>query len=248
MRALSKQVAIVTGAASGIGQGIAIALSQKNIQVALVDKNSCEETLKQMQRDGHVEHLGDIRDADFIKHVVKETANTFGHIDILVNNAGTASRLNLETMTIEDWQRDINTNLLSTFLFTQAAVYPYMREQKAGRIVNISSISGLNGGANSGDDMIGRSGPAYAASKGGIIALTKWVAREIGQYNITCNSVAPGATETAITRGVPYDTSHQPINRMGQPDEIASAVSYLVSKDAGFITGQVIVVDGGAYM
>ncbi len=111
-------MAIVTGAASGIGQGIAIALSQKNIQVVLVDKNSCEETLKQMQGDRHAEQLGDIRDADFIKHVVKETAYTFGQIDILINNAGTASRLNLETMTIEDWQRDINTNLLSTFLFT----------------------------------------------------------------------------------------------------------------------------------
>ncbi|MEH7272645.1 SDR family NAD(P)-dependent oxidoreductase [Neobacillus vireti] len=245
---LSKQTAIVTGAASGIGQGIAISLSQKDIQVVLVDKNSCEETLKQMQGDGHVEQRGDILDANFIKHVVKETADTFGTIDILVNNAGTASRLNLETMTIEDWQRDINTNLLSTFLFTQAVVYPYMKEQKEGRIINISSISGLNGGAKSGDDTVGRSGPAYAASKGGIIALTKWVAREIGEYNITCNSVAPGATETAITRGIPYDTSQQSINRMGQPAEIASAVSYLVSKDASFITGQVIVVDGGAYM
>ena len=106
----------------------------------------------------------------------------------------------------------------------------------------------MNGGAKSGDETIGRSGPAYAASKGGVIALTKWVAREIGQYNITCNSVAPGATETGITKGVPYDTSHQSIDRMGQPAEIASAVSYLVSKEASYITGQVIVVDGGAYM
>ncbi|MGG0658513.1 SDR family NAD(P)-dependent oxidoreductase [Rummeliibacillus pycnus] len=245
---MSKQVAIVTGAASGIGQGISIALDQLDIQVVLVDKNSCEETLKQMHGDGHVEQKGDIRDAEFIKHVVKDTANTFGHIDILVNNAGTASRLNLETMTIDDWERDINTNLLPTFLFTQAVVYPYMKNQKAGRIVNISSISGMNGGAKSGDATIGRSGPAYAASKGGVIALTKWVAREIGQYNITCNSVAPGATETGITEGVPYDTSHQSIDRMGQPFEIASAVRYLVSKDASYITGQVIVVDGGAYM
>ncbi len=201
-----------------------------------------------MRGNGHVEYLGDIRKAEFIQHIVKNTAETFGHIDILVNNAGTASRLNLETMTIDDWNRDINTNLLATFLFTQAVVYPYMREQKSGRIVNISSISGLNGRAKSGDATVGRSGPAYAASKGGVIALTKWVAREIEQYNITCNSVAPGATETAITRGVPYDTSHQSIDRMGEPFEIASAVSYLVSKEASYITGQVIVVDGGAYM
>ncbi|MFJ8260757.1 SDR family NAD(P)-dependent oxidoreductase [Rummeliibacillus sp. NPDC094406] len=243
-----KQVAIVTGAASGIGQGIAIALDQKDIQIVLVDKNSCNDTMKLLQGDGHVEHLGDIREVEFIKQVVQETANTFGHIDILVNNAGTASRLNLETMTVDDWERDINTNLLATFLFTQAVVYPYMKNQEAGRIVNISSISGMNGGAKSGDETIGRSGPAYAASKGGVIALTKWVAREIGQYNITCNSVAPGATETGITKGVPYDTIHQSIDRMGQPFEIASAVSYLVSKEASYITGQVIVVDGGAYM
>ncbi|MDQ1002754.1 NAD(P)-dependent dehydrogenase (short-subunit alcohol dehydrogenase family) [Neobacillus niacini] len=84
----------------------------------------------------------------------------------------------------------------------------------------LKSISDLNGGAKLGDDCVGRTGPAYAASKGGIIALTKWAAREIGEYNITCNSVAPGATETAITRGGPYDTSHQSINRMGQPAEI----------------------------
>ncbi|WP_397538620.1 SDR family NAD(P)-dependent oxidoreductase [Rummeliibacillus pycnus] len=245
---MSKQVAIVTGAASGIGQGIAIALDQKDIQIVLVDKNSCDDTIKQLQGDGHVEHLGDIREAEFIKHVVEDTSNTFGHIDILVNNAGTASRLNLETMTVDDWERDINTNLLATFLFTKAVVYPYMKNQEAGRIVNISSISGMNGGAKSGDETIGRSGPAYAASKGGVIALTKWVAREIGQYNITCNSVAPGATETGITKGVPYDTSHQSIDRMGKPAEIASAVSYLVSKEASYITGQVIVVDGGAYM
>jgi 3-oxoacyl-[acyl-carrier protein] reductase len=112
----------------------------------------------------------------------------------------------------------------------------------------LKSIPRLNGGAKSGDDRVGRTGPAYAASKGGIIALTKWAAREIGEYNITCNSVAPGATETAITRGVPYDTSHKSINRTGQPAEITSAVSYLVSKNASFVTGQVIVVDGGSYM
>lgn len=245
---MSKQVAIVTGAASGIGQGIAISFSQQNINVVLVDKNACQETLQHMQGKDHLECTGDIQDADFIQHVVQVTVKNFGHIDILVNNAGTASRLSLEAMTLDDWQRDINTNLRATFLFTQAVVYPYMKEQKAGRIVNISSISGLNGGAKSGDDTIGRSGPAYAASKGGVIALTKWVAREVGSYNITCNSVAPGATETAITRGVPYDTSIQALDRMGQPSEIASAVTYLVSQEASFITGQVIVVDGGQYM
>lgn len=245
---MTQEVAIVTGAASGIGQGIAIALDQKNIQVVLVDKNPCNKTLLQMKGSEHIEFLGDIRNAEFIQHVVTQTAATFGHIDILVNNAGTASRLNLKTMTIEDWQRDIETNLLATFLFTQAVVYPYMVNQQNGRIVNISSISGMNGGAKSGDETIGRSGPAYAASKGGVIALTKWVARELGQYNITCNSVAPGATETAITKGVPYDTSHQSIARMGKPAEIASVVNYLVSKEASYITGQVIVVDGGAYM
>ena len=244
---MEKEVAIITGAASGIGQAIAIALSERNICTILVDKNPCAETIQQLTGD-FFEHNGDINSEAFIDEVITNTIKHLGKIDILVNNAGTCGRSSLETMTLEEWTRDISTNLQSTFLFIQKVVYPHMKEQKYGRIINISSISGMNGGAISGGETVGRSGPAYAASKGGIIALTKWVAKEIGPLHITCNSVAPGATETGITKGVNYEISNQPINRMGQPSEIAAAVAFLASKEASYITGQVLAVDGGLYM
>ena len=193
----------------------------------------------------HLECLGDIRDPDFVRAVVNRTVEKFQEIHILVNNAGTCSRLDLEDMTLEMWDRDLDTNLKATFLFTQAVVFPHMKDAAYGRIINISSISGINGGVVSGQEKNGRSGPAYSASKGGVIALTKWVAKELGKYGITCNSVAPGATATAITAGVAYDTSNQVIDRMGQPSDIASAVLYFASKEASYTTSQVLKVDGG---
>ena len=241
---MKDEVAIVTGAASGIGQEIAIQLSKEGAKVVLVDLNSCEKTIGQLSGE-YLECLGDIRDPDFVKAVVNRTIETYGEIQILVNNAGTASRLDLEDMTLEMWDRDLDTNLKATFLFTQAVVYPHMRDAGYGRIVNISSISGINGGVISGGEKNGRSGPAYAASKGGVIALTKWVAKELGKYGITCNSVAPGATASAITAGVAYDTSSQVIDRMGEPSDIAHAVLYFASKESGYTTSQVLKVDGG---
>lgn len=241
---MEDEVAIVTGAASGIGQEVAIQLSKEGAKVVLVDLNACEKTIEQLSGE-YLECLGDIRDPDFVKAVVNRTVETFGEIQILVNNAGTCGRLDLEDMTLEQWDRDLDTNLKATFLFTQAVVYPYMKEAGYGRIVNISSVSGLNGGVVSGVEKNGRSGPAYAASKGGVIALTKWVAKELGKYGITCNSVAPGATATGITSGVAYDTSQQVIDRMGTPSDIANAVLYFASKESGYTTSQVLKVDGG---
>jgi len=241
----NEEVAIITGAASGIGQEVAVQLSKEGARVVLVDLNSCEKTIGLLAEAEYVECLGDIRDPEFVKAVVNRTIEKFGEIHILVNNAGTCSRLDLEDMTLEMWERDLDTNLKATFLFTQAVVYPHMKEAKYGRIVNISSISGINGGVVSGGEKNGRSGPAYSASKGGVIALTKWVAKELGKYGITCNSVAPGATLTGITAGVAYDTSDQVIDRMGQPSDIANAVLYFASKDASYTTSQVLKVDGG---
>lgn len=239
------EVAVVTGAASGIGQEVAIQLAKEGAKVVLVDLNSCEKTLGMLEGEEHLECLGDIRDPDFVRAVVNRTIEKFKEIHILVNNAGTCSRLDLEDMTLEMWDRDLDTNLKATFLFTQAVVFPHMKDAAYGRIVNISSISGINGGVVSGQEKNGRSGPAYSASKGGVIALTKWVAKELGKYGITCNSVAPGATATGITAGVAYDTSNQVIDRMGQPSDIASAVLYFASKDASYTTSQVLKVDGG---
>lgn len=242
---LENDTAIVTGAASGIGQEVAVQLAKEGVRVVLVDLNPCEKTIALLGDAEHLECLGDIRDPEFVKAVVNRTAEKFGSIEILVNNAGTASRKNLETMTLEDWDRDLDTNLKAAFLFTQAVVYPHMKEAGYGRLINISSVSGMNGGVVSGADGDGRSGPAYSASKGGIIALTKWVAKELGKHGITCNSVAPGATATGITAGVAYDTSNQVIDRMGEPSDIAHAVMYFASKESSYTTSQVLKVDGG---
>lgn len=239
-------VAIVTGAASGIGQAVAIQLSKQGVHVVLVDINSCEGTIKQMTKDvSYIECLGDIRDGEFVKATVNRTIERYGEIHILVNNAGTCCRKNLEELTTEDWDRDLETNLKAAFYFTKACVYPHMLETGYGRIINISSISGMNGGVTSGQDGQGRSGAAYAASKGGMIAFTKWIAKELGANGITCNSVAPGATATGITAGVPYDTDVQPIKRIGTPEDIAHAVLHFASREASYTTAQVLKVDGG---
>lgn len=240
-----QEVAIITGAASGIGQSVAIQLAAEGAHVVLVDLNSCEDTIQHLQGAEYLECLGDIRDQDFVQSTVERTIEKFGAVHIMVNNAGTCSRLDLEDMTLEQWDRDLDTNLKATFLFSQACVYPHMKEAGYGRIVNISSISGMNGGVVSGGGKNSRSGPAYSASKGGVIALTRWVAKEVGKYGVTCNSVAPGAVRTGITAGVKYDTSSQVIDRMGDPDDIAEAVLYFASRKAGYATAQVLKVDGG---
>lgn len=249
---LQNQVAIITGAAGGIGAASAIKLASYGAHVVLVDLLDCNDTerkIHQLHKGVEVlQKAGDIRNAMFVKEVVKEAADKFNEIHILVNNAGTCARVDLEEITEEAWDRDLSTNLKATFFFMQAVIYPYMKQQQYGRIVNISSISGMNGGHTSSfspDSKKGRSGPAYAASKGGVIALTKWVAKEVGDLGITCNSVAPGATETGITAGVSYSLDNQVIKRMGQPEDIAEAVLYFASPGSGYTTGQVLKVCGG---
>ncbi|MDI2589743.1 SDR family oxidoreductase [Psychrobacillus sp. NEAU-3TGS] len=247
------QVAIVTGASRGIGAACAKTLAREGAHVVLVDLLPSEETKQEIaQINPNVKTLSfevDIRNKEAIQDLVKQTHEEFGRIDILVNNAGTASRLDLEEMTEEMWDRDIETNLKATFFLTQAVIYPYMKEQQYGRVVNISSISGIIGGHLSGFEpgsTKGRSGPAYAASKGGVIAFTKWVAKEVGSLGIAVNSVAPGGVETAITKGMAYNVDNQSIKRMGTTEEIAEAVLYFASKESAYTTGQVLKVCGGA--
>lgn len=250
---IQDQVAIVTGASRGIGAACAKTLAREGAHVVLVDLLPSEETkLEIAQINPNVKTLSfevDIRNKEVIQDLVKQTHEEFGRIDILVNNAGTASRLDLEEMTEEMWDRDIETNLKATFFLTQAVIYPYMKEQQYGRVVNISSISGIIGGHLSGFEpgsTKGRSGPAYAASKGGVIAFTKWVAKEVGSLGIAVNSVAPGGVETAITKGMAYNVDNQSIKRMGTTEEIAEAVLYFASKESAYTTGQVLKVCGGA--
>lgn len=244
------KISVVTGAAGGIGQAIAIELASRGSDVLILDviDGTATVTAIEEKTGGAVRarsEIVDIRDRDAVRTCLDGMVAEWGSLDVLVNNAGTAGRLSLEEMTDEIWDRDIETNLKGTFLMTQCAVYPHMKNAGSGVIVNVSSISGIIGGANSGSDGSSRTGPAYAASKGGVIAFTRWVAKEVGPLGITCNTVAPGPVETQMTSGVPYPVDAQPIKRIGQPADIASAVAFLASSGASYITGETLKVCGG---
>lgn len=247
----SGKVSVVTGAAGGIGAAIAAELASRGSDVLIVDVTDGSDAVAAIaERTGGAvrvrSEIVDIRDRAAVSACLDQLVADWGSLDVLVNNAGTAGRLSLEEMTDEIWDRDLDTNLKGTFLMTQSAVYPHMQAAGSGAIVNVSSISGIIGGANSGGEgAAARTGPAYAASKGGVIAFTRWVAKEVGPLGITCNTVAPGPVETPMTKGVPYPVDAQPIKRIGQPEDIAAAVVFLASPAATYITGETLKVCGG---
>ncbi|WP_394160365.1 SDR family NAD(P)-dependent oxidoreductase [Galactobacter valiniphilus] len=251
---LHQNGAIVTGAARGIGRAVAERLMDGGADVAVVDlqgSSAAADELNERARNRGlpgraIGHDVDVRDEVAVRACLEAVVEDFGGLQIVVNNAGTVGRVGLEETTAELWTRDVDTNLRGTFNFIQAAVHPHMAEAGYGRIVNVSSISGIMGGPFANGEDSGRSGPAYAASKGGVIALTKWVAKEVGRHGITCNSVAPGPVSTAMTAAVEYPLENQAIKRMGTPEDIAEAVAYLASPAAGFVTGDVLKVCGGS--
>lgn len=247
---LEGQTALVTGSARGIGASIVKQLAEAGASVGIVDlidgSDFANELAAQYPEQRFAAYKVDVRDRQQVTDTMNQFVADHGRIDIVVNNAGTASRVDLENFTDDLFDLDISTNLKGAFLFTQTAIYPHMKNQGYGRIINVSSISGIMGGPLSGGAGGSRSGPAYAASKGGMIALTKWVAKEVGHLGITVNSVAPGPVATPMTDSVEYDFSNQPIKRLGTPEEIAGAVTYLASPLASYVTGETIKVCGGS--
>ena len=246
-RPLEGKVALVTGASRGIGRAIAIELAHRGATVAVNFRNS-QSAAEELKRE--IRELGcdcelfqqDISDRHHARKLIGVVLECFHRIDILVNNAGITRDRSIRKMTDEDWAEVIDTNLNSVFYCTSAAV-PAMIEQKYGRIVNIASFSGQAGN-------FGQTN--YAASKGGIIAMTKVLALELAKYNITANVVAPGFTETEMVAAIPAEVLEQilarvPLKRLARPEEIAKAVAFLLC-DGDYITGQQINVNGGIYM
>lgn len=246
-RKLEGKIALITGASRGIGRAIAIELASLGASVAVNFRTSlsaAEELRREIHEVGCDCELfqGDISDRQHARKLIHDVVDCFHRVDILVNNAGITRDRSIRKMTDDDWAEVINTNLNSVFYCTSAAV-PTMIEHKYGRIVSIASFSGQAGNFGQAN---------YAASKGGIIAVTKVLALELARYNITANVVSPGFTETELVAAIPADVMEQilakvPLRRLARPEEVAKAVAFLVC-DGDYITGQQINVNGGIYM
>ena len=247
MASLAGHVAFVTGASQGIGRACAVALAQDGANIALAARN--EEKLKQVADEisaagGKAEAFRmDVGSDDDVKRAIKQAIETFGKVDILVNNAGVTRDQLIMRMKRPDWDEVIKTNLTGPYLCIQQVIGS-MLKQRWGRIINITSIFG----------QMGQAGQAnYASSKAGLIGLTMAVAREVASRNITVNAVAPGWVETAMTEALSADLKDQmaktiPLGRAGTDAEVAHAVRFLASEQAGYITGHVLKVNGGMLM
>ena len=246
-RQLNGKVAIVTGGSRGIGRTIATALAREGAAVVVCSRNldSVRETVDSIKSEGGDAHAYqvDVADADSVAALVGSVVKEFRHIDILVNNAGVTADNLLLRLKEADWDRVMDTNLKGTFNCTKA-VARTMLKQRGGRIINIASVVG----------MVGNPGQAnYCASKAGIIGFTKSVARELASRNITVNCVAPGLIRSAMTEPIREKAKEEalrliPLGRIGEPEDVAEVVKFLAVPTSGYITGQVIRVDGGMAM
>ena len=242
------QVAIVTGAGRGIGQATALRLANEGARVACVSRTEANakniaNQINAIRGDAGRAYTVDVADHAAVHKISAQILGDFGRADILINNAGITRDVLAMRMSLEDWDSVVNTNLRGAFSFAQAFIRG-MIKQRSGRVINISSVIGLMGNAGQTN---------YAASKAGLIGFTKSLARELASRNITVNAVAPGFITTDMTAGLSDEVkksihSKIPLGKTGTPEDIANAVAFLASSEAGYITGQVLCVDGGIVM
>jgi len=244
---LNDKIALVTGAAQGIGRDIALGLAKDGANVAICDVNleAAQKTTSDIEAMGRkaLALKANVASSAEVTAMIDQVVATFGRIDILVNNAGITRDGLILRMKDEDWDLVLSINLKGSFLCTKSAL-KYMTKQRSGTIINIASIVGAMGNAGQAN---------YVASKAGLIGLTKTIAREYANRNVTANAVAPGFIDTAMTQAlseqVRTDLAKQiPLGRLGSSEDVASAVRFLASPAAAYITGQVIHVNGGMYM
>ena len=247
MSLLADKVAVVTGAGRGIGRAVALAYARMGADVACVSRT--EENSAKVAAE--VEALGrkawalavDVSDTAAVDVAAKEILESAGRVDILVNNAGVTRDNLLMRMSEEEWDTVINTNLKGAFNFTKALTRPFIK-QRSGRIINIASVIGLIGNAGQSN---------YAASKAALIGFTKSIAKELAPRGITVNAIAPGFIETDMTAALDDKVRGEilasvPLGRFGSPDDIAHAAVFLAMEPTGYVTGQVLTVDGGMVM
>jgi 3-oxoacyl-[acyl-carrier protein] reductase len=244
-----KKIVVVTGGSRGIGRAIAVRMAGADTKIYVTysskDSTDAEETVRQIEHaGGQAEHVRvDSSTPEKIKVFVEKVVDESGRLDVLVNNAGITRDGLIMRMKESDWDSVLNVNLKGAFNFIQAATKP-MLKQRSGRIINITSVVGVMGNAGQAN---------YAASKAGLIGLTKSAAKELASRGITVNAVAPGFVETAMTNGLTEKVKEAmlaqiPLRRMGQSEDIANAVAFLASSQASYITGHVLHVNGGMYM
>ena len=244
---LSSRTAFITGASQGIGRTCALRLAKEGATVAVAARNQekLNELVSEITAAGGkaAAFTLDVANEDQVKETIKAAIAQFGKIDILVNNAGITRDQLVMRMKRTDWDAVLETNLTSAYLCIQAVI-PSMLKQRWGRIINITSIFG----------QMGQAGQAnYAASKAGLIGLTMAIAREVGSRNITCNAIAPGFIETAMTAVLSDEFKQSavkqiPLGRVGTSDDVAGSVAFLASDDASYVTGHVLNVNGGMLM